>query len=60
MFFKHFSNETFKKSLLNKPSNKVFITKNDCLQILLYILNKKESRKEKHVRGNQIPFKRSL
>ena len=58
--YKHFSNETYRESLINKLSQENFVNNDDGFQrfydISLETLNKHVPCKIKHVRGNQMPF----
>ena len=59
-FQKHFSNETYRESLINRLSQQNFVNNNGGFQrfydISLETLNKYAPCKIKHVRGNQMPF----
>ena len=54
----HFSNETFRKVLLNKLLKEVFVTNDESLlkfyRIYIDTSNKHAPRKKKHTRDNQI------
>ena len=58
--YKHFSNEVFKESLLGKLSQQTFVNNDYGFQmfcnITLKTLDKYAPSKEKHARGNQMPF----
>ena len=58
--YKHFSNEIFKESLLEKLSEQTFVSNDYGFQkfcnITLKTLDKYDPRKAKHARGNQMPF----
>ena len=58
--FKHFSNEVFRESLLEKWSQKTFVNNDYGFEmfcnISLKTLDKHAPSKTKHTRGNQMPF----
>ena len=58
--YKHFSNEIFRKRLLEKLSQQTFFNNDYGFEkfcnITLKTLDKYAQRKVKHVRGNQMPF----
>ena len=58
--YKNFSNEKYREMLINNLSKENFINNDDGFQrfchISLDVLNKHAPRKEKHARGNQMPF----
>ena len=58
--YKHFSNDTFRKDLIDKLSNEKFVINDDGLKRFcepsVNILNKHAPRKKRHARGNQVPF----
>ena len=58
--YKHFSNETFRESLLEKLSQQTFVNNDHGFEkfynITLKTLDKYATRKAKQARGNQIPF----
>ena len=58
--YKHFSNDTFRKDLIDKLSNEKFVINDDGLKRFcepsVNILNKHAPRKKRHARGNQMPF----
>ena len=57
--YKHFSNDTFRKDLIDKLSNEKFVINNDGLkrfcELSVNVLNKHAPRKKKYARGNQMP-----
>ena len=57
-FYKHFSNEAYRESLLHELSKEVIANSDDGLQrfcdININILNRHAPRKRKHARGNQM------
>ena len=57
--YKHFSNDTFRKYLIDKLSNEKFAVNDDGLkrfcELSLNVLNKHAPRKKKYARGNQMP-----
>ena len=58
--YKHFSNEIFRESLLEKSSQQTFLNNDYGFEkfcnITLKTLDKYAPRKTKHARGNQMPF----
>ena len=58
--YKHFSNEIFRESLLEKLSQQTFVNNDYGFEkfcnITLKTLDKYAPRKAKHARGNQMPF----
>ena len=58
--YKHFSNDTFRKDLIDKLSNEELVINDDGLksfcELSINILNKHAPRKKKYPRGNQTPF----
>ena len=58
--YKHFSNGTFRKDLIDKLSNEKFVINDDGLkrfcELSVNVLNKHASRKKKYARGNQMPL----
>ena len=58
--YKHFSNDTFRKDLIDKLSNEKFVINDDRLkkfcELSVNILNKHAPRKKIYVRGNQMTF----
>ena len=58
--YKHFSNDTFRKDLIDKLSNEELVINDDGMkrfcELNINILNKHAPRKIKYARGNQIPF----
>ena len=58
--YKHFSNDTFRKDLIDKLSNEELVINDDGLkrfcELSINILNKHAPRKKKYARGNQMPF----
>ena len=58
--YKHFSNDTFRKDLIDKLSNEKFVINDDGLkrfcELSVNVLNKHVPRKKKYARGNQMPF----
>ena len=58
--YKHFSNDTFRKDLIDKLSNEKFVITDDGLkrfcEISVNVLNKHAPRKNKYARANQMPF----
>ena len=57
---KNFSNEKYRETLINNLSKENFINNDDGFQrfchISLDVLNKHETRKNKHAQGNQMPL----
>ena len=58
--YKHFSNNTFRKDLIDKLSNEKFVINDDGLkrfcELSVNVLNKDAPRKKKYASGNQMPF----
>ena len=58
--YKHFSNNTFRKDLIDKLSNEELVINDDGLkrfcELSINILNKHAPRKKKYARGNQMAF----
>ena len=58
--YKHFSNDTFRKDLIDKLSNEKFIINDEGLkrfcELSVNVLNKYAPRKKKYARGNQMLF----
>ena len=58
--YKHFSNDTFRKDLIDKLSTEELVINDDGMkrfcELSINILNKHSPRKKKYVRGNQMPF----
>ena len=58
--YKHFSNDTFRKDLIDKLSNEELVINDDEMkrfcELSINILNKHAPRKKKYARGNQMPF----
>ena len=60
--YKHFSNEAYRESLINKLSQENFVNNDDggfqrfCDVSYLATINKHAPCKKKHVRGNQMLF----
>ena len=58
--YKHFSNDTFRKDLIDKLSNEEFVINDDGLkrfcELSVNVLNKHAPGKKKYARGNQMPF----
>ena len=58
--YKHFSNDTFRKDLIDKLSNEKFVIKDGGLkrfcELSVNVLNEHAPRKKKYARGNQMPF----
>ena len=58
--YKHFSNEPYRESLINKLSQENFVNNDDSFKrfydITLATLNKRAPCKEKHIRGSQMSF----
>ena len=58
--YKHFSNDTFRKDLIDKLSNEELVINDDGMkrfcELSINILNKHAPRKKKYGRGNQMPF----
>ena len=58
--YKHFSNNTFRKDLIDKLSDEKFVINDDGLKrfykLSVNVLNKHASRRTKHARGNQMQF----
>ena len=58
--YKHFSNDTFRKDLIDKLSNEKFVINDDGLkrfcELSVNVLNKHAPRKKKYPRGNQMSF----
>ena len=58
--YKHFSNDTFRKDLIDKLSNEKFVINDDGLkrfcELSVNVLNKHAPRKKKYARGSQMPF----
>ena len=58
--YKGFSNDTFRKDLIDKLSNEKFVINDDGLkrfcELSVNVLNKHVPRKKKYARGNQMPF----
>ena len=58
--YKHFSNDTFRKDLIDKLSNEKFVINDDGLkrfcELSVSILNKHAPRKKSYARGNHMPF----
>ena len=58
--YKHFSNDTFRKDLIDKLSNEKFVTNDDGLKrfcgLSVNILNKHTPRKKRYATGNQMPI----
>ena len=58
--YKHFSNDTSRKDLIDKLSNEKFVINDDGLkrfcELSVNALNKYASHKKKYTRGNQMPF----
>ena len=58
--YKHFSNGTFRKDLIDKLSNEKFVINDDGFKrfckLSVNVLNKHAPHKKKYVRGNQMPF----
>ena len=57
--YKHFSNDTFSKDLMDKLSNEKFVINGDGLkrfcELSVNILNKQKPRKKRYATGNQMP-----
>ena len=58
--YKHLSNDTFRKDLIDKLSNEMFVTNDDGLkrfcELSVNVLKKHAPRKKIYARGNQMPF----
>ena len=58
--YKGFSNDTFRKDLIDKLSNEKFVINDDGLkrfcELSVSILNKHAPRKKSYARGNHMPF----
>ena len=58
--YKHFSNDTFRKDLIDKLFNEKFVINDDGLkrfcELSVNVLNKHAPRKKKYPRGNQMSF----
>ena len=58
--YKHFSNDTFRKDLIDKLSNEKFVINDDGLkrfcELSVNVWNKHAPRKKKYARGNLVPF----
>ena len=58
--YKHFSNDKFRKDLIDKLSNEELVINDDGMkrfcELSINILNKHAPRKKKYARGNQMPF----
>ena len=58
--YKHFSNDTFRKDLIDKLSNEKFVINDDGLkrfcELSVNVLKKHTPRRKKYARGNQMPF----
>ena len=58
--YKHLSNDTFRKDLIDKLSNEKFVINDDGFkrfcELSVNVLNKHAPRKKKYARGNQMPF----
>ena len=58
--YKHFSNETFRKDLIDKLSNEKFVINDEGLkrfcELSFNVLNKHAPGKKKNARRNQMPF----
>ena len=58
--YKHFSNNTFRKDLIDKLSDEKFVINDDGLKrfykLSVNVLNKHASCRTKHARGNQMQF----
>ena len=58
--YKHFSNDTFRKGLIDKVPNEEFVINDGRLkrfcELIVSVLNKHVPLKKKYARGNQMPF----